>query len=130
MGETSVIGRENQIRENLVDSMELLLDNQSQRFYYQHGSIHRYQPISYTSESIFQHYIDVVQDLRQMIMNKDGAQIEKYLHDYLVEIKEANYAPAAVKDWAIKIVLDIKLYLNIILDIEDICNIKMTDQLI
>ena len=117
---TSVIGGENQSRQGLVELMKLLLNNKEQRFYYPHGTIQYFQTIAYTNESIFRDYIDVVQELRRMIMNKEEAQVKEYIQNYIAKIKTERYAPAAVKDWVIKLVLDIKIYLNAQAYVEDI----------
>ena len=45
-------------------------------------------------------------------------------------IKTEHYAPAAVKDLVIKLVLDIKIYLNAQADFEDMDFITITDQLV
>ena len=55
--------------------MKLLLNNKDQRFYYPHGTIQYFQTIPYTNESIFRDYIDVVQEIRRMVMNNEEAQV-------------------------------------------------------
>ena len=127
---TPVIGGENQLREGLVESMKLLLNNKEQRFYYPHGTIQYFQFIPYTNESIFRDYIDVVQDLRRMIMNREEAQVKEEIQNNIADIKTERYAPAAVKDWVIKLVLDIKIYLNAQAYVEDQDFMTMTDQLV
>ena len=84
---TPVIGGENQLREGLVESMKLLLNNKDQRFYYPHGTIQYFQTIPYTNESIFRDYIDVVQELRRMITNKEEAQVKDKIQNYIATIK-------------------------------------------
>jgi two-component system, response regulator YesN len=127
---TPVIGGENQLREGLVESMKLLLNNKEQRFYYPHGTVQYFQTIPYTNESIFRDYIDVVQDLRRMIRNKEEVQLKEKIQNYIAVIKAERYAPAAVKDWVIKLVLDIKIYLNAQAYVEDQDFMTMTDQLV
>ncbi|WP_203247611.1 helix-turn-helix domain-containing protein [Sporosarcina beigongshangi] len=127
---TSVIGGENQLRQGLVESMKLLLNNKGQRFYYPHGTIQYFQPIVYTKESIFQDYIDVLQELRHMIMNNEEVRVKEYIQNYIARIKTEHFAPAAVKDWAIKLVLDIKMFLNTQVYNEEENFMTMTDQLV
>lgn len=127
---TSVIAGENLLRQGLVESMKSLLNNKGQRFYYPHGTIQYYQPIVYTKESIFQDYIDVLQELRHMIMNKEEVRVKEYIQSYIARIKIEQFAPAAVKDWAIKLVLDINMFLNTQVYSEEENFMTMTDQLV
>ena len=127
---TPVIGRENQLREGLVESMKLLLNNKDQRFYYPHGTIQYFQNSPYTNESIFRDYIDDVQELRKMITNNDEAQVKAKIQNCIATIKEKRFAPAAVKDWVIKLVLDIKIYLNAQAYVEEQEIMTITDQLV
>lgn len=127
---TAVVGDENQLRKGLVTSIKLLLNHQEERFYYPHGTIQYFQTKPYTDESIFQDYVDVAQELRHMIMHKEEKQVKEYVQTYIATIQEKHYAPAAVKDWAIKLVLDIKVYLNAQVHFEDKNLMTMTDRLV
>ena len=84
---TSVIGGESQSRQGLVELMKLLLNNKEQRFYYPHGTIQYFKTIAYTNESIFRDYIDVVQELRRMMMNKEETRVKEYIQNYIAENK-------------------------------------------
>lgn len=106
---TVVIDKIKKQREDLVLSIQMLIRNEEQRFFYSSGTIQYFEKISYDKTSIFQNYTEELQSLKTYIMNKDLEQVKVYLNEKIKTIKENKYFPKMVKDWATKLVLDIKL---------------------
>ncbi|WP_423801389.1 response regulator transcription factor [Neobacillus sp. SAB-20_R2A] len=109
---TSFIGEQNVKHQQLIENIQLLLKNKDQRFYYQHGSILYFRPISYTSDSIFHDYVQISQKLKELILKDKKDQIVESLYHQLNNIKEKKYSPAVIKDWANKLIFDIKLCIS------------------
>ncbi|MFC4801947.1 response regulator [Neobacillus sp. GCM10023253] len=109
---TSFIGEQNVKHQQLIENIQLLLKNKDQRFYYQHGSIQYFRPISYISDSIFHDYVQISQKLKELILKDKKDQIVESLYQQLTNIKEKKYSPAVIKDWANKLIFDIKLCIS------------------
>jgi two-component system, response regulator YesN len=109
---TSVIGEQNVQHQQLIKNMRLLLENKEQRFYYQHDSIHYFRLLSYTSDSIFQDYVEIAQKLKELILKDKKKEVLEVIYRQLSKIREKKYDPEVVKDWVIKLIFDIKLSLQ------------------
>ncbi|SHN22393.1 response regulator transcription factor [Gracilibacillus kekensis] len=116
---TTVIAENNQNRQDLVTVIKHLLNQEEQRFYYQSASIQRYQLIHYSQASIFEEYGRVVDSLKTHILNKEPQQITNYLKKEMERIQSQKYPPKMVKDWAMKLILDIKLNLHALVHFDD-----------
>ncbi|THE12832.1 response regulator [Bacillus timonensis] len=109
---TSVIGELNVKEQSLLESMRILLKNKEQRFYYKYNSIQNFYPISYTRDSIFQDYVEISQTIKELILKDKKDQILECISQQLKQIREKKYSPDSIKDWAIKLIIDIKLSLH------------------
>ncbi|MFS0820140.1 response regulator transcription factor [Bacillus sp. 1P02SD] len=109
---TSVIGELNVKEQTLIENMRILLENKEQRFYYRYNSIQYYYPISYTRDSIFQDYVEISQTIKELILKDKKDEIVECISQQLKQIREKKYSPDSIKDWAIKLIIDIKLSLN------------------
>jgi two-component system, response regulator YesN len=126
---TSMIGEQNVKHQQLLDNMRSLLKDKKQRFYYQHGSIQTYRSIAYTRDSIFQDYVEISQNLKELLLKGKKDQLTAYVSQQLSKIKEEKHSPEAVKDWVTKLIFDIKLSLNALKQFET-HSIALTDYFI
>lgn len=126
---TSVIGEQNVKDQQLIDSMRLLLKNNEQRFYYPYESIQSFSQISYTNDSIFQDYVEISHKLKELIIKGKKDQIIECISQQLDKIREKKYSPQVIKDWAIKLIYDVKLSLHAFKHFET-QSIAMTDHII
>lgn len=117
---TSIIHKGSHEKKGLVESVKALIKNEEQRFYYPAGSIQFFQRMSYGTASIFQQYTEEVRSLKTYIMKEDYEQVHIYISKKLDNIKQEQFAPKVVKDWAMKLILDIKLSLNALAYFEDL----------
>lgn len=127
---TMVINIGNQKRDELAETMQILIINDEQRFYYPHGSIQYFHPIEYNQEYIFNVFSDDVDTLKRVILNKDYKQLKQYINDKINTICKEKFAPRVVKDWAIKLMLDIKVSLNAFHHFDDQTFNTVTNQLL
>nr|WP_309101600.1 response regulator [Fredinandcohnia onubensis] len=109
---TTVIGEQNVKEDHLIDNMRRLFENSDQRFYYQYDSINYFHPILYTQDSIFKDYVEISHRIKEFILKDNKSKIEEYISQQLYKLKEKKYSPNSIKDWAIKLTIDIKLTLN------------------
>jgi two-component system, response regulator YesN len=125
---TSVIGEQNVKGQQLIENMRLLHDKE-QRFYYQYDSMQYFHPILYTSDSIFQDYIEISHKIKELILQDNKGQIVEYISQHLNKIREKKYSPQVIKDWVIKLIYDVKLALNALKHFET-QQIAITDHII
>ncbi|OLS40707.1 response regulator [Bacillus sp. MRMR6] len=126
---TSVIGEHHVKQQQLIDNMRLLLRDKQQRFYYQHGSIQTYRPIAYTRDSIFQDYVEISQNLKELLLKGKKDQVTACVSQQFTKMREKKHSPEAVKDWVTKLLFDIKLSLNALKQF-DTQSIPLTDYFI
>lgn len=127
---TAVIGEENEQRDELVYSMRMLNRHKEQRFYYPHRSIQTFTLMSYTEESIFQDYYEHHETLKQLILEKNRHGTKTFFSEKMQQMKQMQIHPSIVKDWAMKLILDLKLSLKVLGQFEMSVDKIMTDQLI
>ncbi|UOQ83419.1 helix-turn-helix transcriptional regulator [Gracilibacillus salinarum] len=92
--------------------MRLLLNNKDERFYYPHTSIQTFHPASYSQETLFTNYVVFIKQLKDHILMEKQDPLMQLLSDEFEAIKDKKYAPAMVKDWAMKAILDMNISLN------------------
>lgn len=127
---TAVIDSGEKQGESLIQSIQTLIQNEEQRFYYSYGTLQYFETINYSKTSVFQNYIEELQLLRTFIMNYDKGQLKTYFYEKTNQIKDKRFSPKVVKDWAIKLVLDIKLSLKNLADFEGETFNAMTSRLL
>ncbi|MEH7238627.1 response regulator transcription factor [Bacillus sp. JJ1562] len=109
---TSCLGEQNVQGQELIENMRVLLNAKEHRLYYQYDSIQYYRPVLYTSDSIFKDYIEVSQKIKELILKDEKAQLVAFLSEQLNLKREKNYSPQVIKDWVMKLITDVKLYVN------------------
>ncbi|MBS4195915.1 response regulator transcription factor [Lederbergia citri] len=127
---TTLIGEGNQLHEGLVKSIQTLYNHMEQRFYYEHHSFQKFELVSYTEQSIFHGYNETQDYLRQLILKKDQEEAKKYIGEKIKKIKQHQYHPSVVKDWATKLVLDLRLSFKSLGRLEHQEDVSSTNKLI
>lgn len=116
--------------EHLVESIKLLLNDEEIRFYQPHGTMKNWESIMYQENAVFQDYPSTLHELRLMVINKEEDQVRKYLQTCLSDFKKNYDSPPDVRGWAIKLVLDIRLYVGTHMLSENNESLGMIDQVI
>ncbi|MGJ9383582.1 response regulator transcription factor [Salipaludibacillus sp. CF4.18] len=127
---TSVIGKRSPLRKGLVESMRELLHNEVQRFYYSNCSIQYLKMETLCDQPAAQNYMKIVQETTKLMIQEDEQQVEVYLKEQLSKLKQKRHQPPIVQDWAIKFILDIKLNIQALANLEDKNFITMTDKIV
>ncbi|WP_284638414.1 response regulator transcription factor [Paenibacillus silviterrae] len=90
-----------------------LLGSAGQRFYMSSQSIQKKTPVAFTEESVlYSSYDDAVNGFREMLIEGNGAAARPVVTEWIDFIKSRHFRPETVKDWLLKLVLDLKLKLQ------------------
>jgi two-component system response regulator YesN len=95
--------------EDIKNQVQLLLKTDEQRFYTPEGSIVKSTSYSFSSEDLFQHYAEAIEEFRTAIMEENAAKAELVLCKWIEYLQKERFKPRKVKEWSIKILLDLKL---------------------
>lgn len=127
---TVLINEGNHKHAELAKIMQKLLNNDEQRFYFPYGSIQIFHSIDYNQDYIFQSFADDLESLKKIILHKDESKLKQFIEDKMITVQEKKFAPKVVRDWAIKLILDIKVSLNAFHQFEDQSFNAITDLLL
>lgn len=86
-----------------------LLGSTDQRFYLEDGSIAKKDPALKSSGDLFAHYDRASSEFREVLLGKQEDAVAAVVERWVTFIKSHEYAPEAVKDWVLKLLLDLKL---------------------
>lgn len=107
---TLLIGQNGQdsrsIRERMV---ELLKHAEEARFYEGSGVIAKYNLMTYTTEDLFTHYATALEELKQVVLGQAADRVESVSGSWTDWIIGKRYQPRMVKEWFLKIMLDLQL---------------------
>lgn len=98
----------------LKQELNEMLESREQRFYLERGEIAkkaRPAPKSYES-SLFAYYDQACSELRDALLRKDETQLRKLVDGWMELIRRGKYPAETVKDWTLKLLLDVKLKLH------------------
>jgi len=98
--------------ETLKPELAALLGSEGQRFYMREGDIARLRPWKPSAADLFAHYDRASTELREALVGKSAEEAQKTADAWIEHIRREEYAPAAVKDWTLKLLLDLKLRLH------------------
>ncbi|SDJ37286.1 helix-turn-helix domain-containing protein [Salimicrobium halophilum] len=127
---TTVIGRDYQVRDQLTNSLRELFYNEEQSFYYQHGSINHLEVTPYEKSNSFHNHLELTEELVHFMIKEDYDEVESIVVQQLETMRELRLEPSIVKDWSVKLVLDIKHRLQALPHFEDTTIVSMTDKLV
>ncbi|MDL4842070.1 response regulator transcription factor [Aquibacillus rhizosphaerae] len=126
---TIVIGNKYQDKQGLITSMQELLDNNKSRFYYPHNSLQALHIITFNEKTIFHEYQEVMQKVKTLILERDDSNVFAFIEEYISVIRNGKFHPNMVLDFAVKLVLDIKLSLNTLMRFKDDKLLQMTNKI-
>jgi two-component system response regulator YesN len=98
--------------EELKQNLNELLESGAQRFYLEAGDIVKKRPVSKPQKDLFAFYDQANTELREVLKGKDAGIVTTVVEHWVSFLKEQEYAPELVKDWMLKLLLDLKLKLQ------------------
>lgn len=104
-----VIGKESSNPLQLQKNMKQLVDGTKQRFYMDAVSVHHVESFRCSTEDLFEHYDRAMSEMREALSSKQEEKLRQTVARWMSFIKEGRYEPETVKDWVLKLVLDMKL---------------------
>ncbi|WP_394185844.1 response regulator transcription factor [Metabacillus halosaccharovorans] len=93
-------------------SLQTLLNSTNQRFYIENCTIEKKRAETKTSDSLFEWYDKASNEIRQLIIKKDTAEVTPLITKWMDIFKEKQYSSEMVKDWVLKLLLDLKVKLK------------------
>ncbi|PMC37995.1 hypothetical protein CJ195_10405 [Bacillus sp. UMB0899] len=127
---TSLIGDVSQNTTRLIEQLKIMINQSDQRFYYKTGSIVREEHTQYSNDNLFTYYSEAAQEFKSHIINEDVEGVDLSIKKWVAFIREHKFHPSIVREWMIKIVLDIKLKFNTLENFESTFSVTMTDNII
>lgn len=98
--------------ESLKENLYELVTNEEQRFYLELGGIVKEQAISLSSQSLFAEYDTARSELRESLLTMRTQEVNAVAKKWIMRIQDEKYPSAVVKDWLLKLLLDLKLQQN------------------
>ncbi|MCM3412710.1 response regulator transcription factor [Metabacillus litoralis] len=89
-----------------------LLESTQQRFYMEKASVEKKRHEAVSRESLFEWYDEASFEIRQLIIAKDASKINPVVSKWMMVFKEKQYSAEFVKDWVLKLLLDLKVKLK------------------
>ncbi|MFF2446402.1 response regulator [Neobacillus sp. NPDC058068] len=89
-----------------------LVNGKYQSFYMEPGSIQKSSVVQPFSDDLFSKYDEAAADFRGLILSKDEREITPFVEKWVSFIGEKRYSPEIVKEWILKLLLDLKVKLK------------------
>lgn len=107
---TFLIGQSGQdVRSLRTRMIELLGGSEEARFYTGSGVITKFSPVTFATEDLFTHYAAAIEQLKQAVLEQAADRVETVTRHWTGLITRERYHPKAVKEWFLKIMLDLQL---------------------
>ncbi|WP_379162140.1 response regulator [Paenibacillus sp. sgz5001063] len=109
-----IIGAGTGTPEGLKQQLNELLNGEEQRFYLMPGDIVKRKTAHSSSavSNLFAHYDLAAAELREVLLGRNAGQARTVSGKWISLIREEQYPPETVKDWTLKLLLDLKLKLH------------------
>ncbi|WP_199615895.1 response regulator transcription factor [Paenibacillus alkalitolerans] len=104
-----VIGEMSGAPEQLKQGLVRLLAGTGQRFYMERGEIAAFRHAAGASGDLFAFYDQASECFRECIMKRDASQAKAKAEEWTRFLRMSGYASETVKDWSLKLLLDIRL---------------------
>ncbi|APH05148.1 response regulator transcription factor [Bacillus weihaiensis] len=127
---TSIIGDPSQNTTHLIESLKILVKKSDQRFYYKSGSIAPNEQFQYSTYNLYTFYAEAVQEFKAGIIKEDVEVLEVTIRKWISFIHKNKFQPSIVREWIMKLILDIKLKFNTLENFETTYSASMTDKII
>mgnify|MGYP001428721842 CR=1 FL=1 len=115
VGMSFIVGQSADTPERLKGMLSELVSETNQRFYLAEGEIARMQPMKTASAGLFAHYDQAGSEIREALAGKEESAIVRAADKWIETIRQDRYPAEGVKDWVLKLVLDLKLKLHAML---------------
>ncbi|MDF2963256.1 MAG: two component transcriptional regulator, AraC family [Paenibacillus sp.] len=107
-----IIGKTGSRPLELKQEMNELLGSSGQRFYMSGRSIQKKQQIEFSKLDLFSSYDEAANAFREMFIEGKTATIQPVVSHWIKYVNKHRFRPETVKDWVLKLVLDLKLKLQ------------------
>lgn len=107
-----IIGKLCQHPEELKMELTELLGSSGQRFYMRGKSVERKAKTAFSALDLFSSYDEAANSFREMLIEGKAVAVQPVIHHWLGYVREQRFKPETVKDWALKLMLDLKLKLQ------------------
>ncbi|KRE32630.1 response regulator transcription factor [Paenibacillus sp. Soil522] len=101
--------------ESLKQMLSGLTSSEEQRFYLSEGEIAKWRPDVTQSKGLFEFYDQAGAEIREALIAKDEAKIVAIAGRWEALIREARYPSEEVRDWVLKLLIDLRLKLHALL---------------
>lgn len=98
--------------EALKRNLQAMFAGELQRFYLAAGSIAKSKSEESAADDLFLHYDAASSELREAMIGRKTEDAWRLADQWMERILREQYSPAAVKDWVLKLLLDMKLKLR------------------
>ncbi|MBP1915769.1 two-component system response regulator YesN [Lederbergia galactosidilyticus] len=99
--------------EDLQFELTNLLASNTQRFYMEPSAImRRKETHDHNTEDLFHYYDQAAVELRRLIFKKEIRNIPPYVTKWLDFIQENTFHPEVIKEWILKLLLELKIKLK------------------
>ena len=109
-----IIGNGSDTPEELKQHLNELLGSEEQRFYLETGEITKIRAESKAEsrQNLFTYYDQASTELREVLLGKNPGQAMEVTKKWLSIIRKDKYPSETVRDWTLKLLLDLKLKLH------------------
>lgn len=107
-----LIGDDASSPEDFKKELFLFLDAKHQRFYLQPGTIVKREFIHTETEVLFSKYVEASADFRELFLKRDESLIIPTVTKWMTYLEEKKLPPELVKEWLLKLLLDLKVKLH------------------
>ncbi|GMX63530.1 hypothetical protein Elgi_31190 [Paenibacillus elgii] len=99
----------------LKENLAALIGLGKERFYMPHGSVGRMEqalPVAGLGDELLAQYVPALEDFRQLVLQEKTDSIAAAVGQWMGVMRENRFHPVEVKEWTLKIVLEIRLRLK------------------
>ncbi|MDQ0058675.1 response regulator transcription factor [Paenibacillus harenae] len=107
-----LIGRGCDSLETLKPALGNLIAANEQRFYLAEGEIAKWQPERLIEKGLFAYYDQAGAEIREALIARDEAKIVTIAGNWEEAVRKARYPSEEVKDWVLKLLIDLRLKLH------------------
>lgn len=98
--------------EGLKQQLSVLLASEAQRFYLQEGAIEKRTEFVVATSDLFASYDQASTEIREALHNKRADSVSACVDRWCLNFQTHRFKPESVKDWVLKLLLDLKLKLQ------------------
>ncbi|OUS70621.1 hypothetical protein B1748_28150 [Paenibacillus sp. MY03] len=108
---TFIVGTNSENATSLKSNIKQLLKGKDHCFYRLEGSILKLDALDYqySEEDLFIHHVEATEHFQQLIMKEDVENLKRKLAYWIALIRETRYKPQVVREWGLKILLDLRM---------------------